>query len=499
MQKKVSKLFSAPSIRLKTLVVLEVVILLTVSLGGLFYFTRKALVEEAKNDAEQRLEGVVQHVDNVLLSIEQSAGNFYYEMIEHLDQPERMETYCRRLVECNSNIFGCVIAFKPNYYPERERFLIFVQRKRYNSPELIVSDKAANVPYTTQKWYSETMETCRPAWIDPGQNHVNTMEPIVTFCLPIRDHSNECVGVIAVGLSINLLSQIVLETKPSPNSYSVLLSHDGTYIVHPDRKKLAGQTVFMQPDIAESPSALAAVEAMLKGETGDMSYRMNDFTWYLFYKPFVRANVPGRSMETLDWSIATAYPKSDIFGEYNHLVFYILGIVLAGLFVFYILCRMSIRGQLKPLIALTETADSIAEGHYDKGIEDSKRDDEVGVFQQHFQLMQKALAADIHKQEEQQAILKERQKELEKTYRQTQEDDKVKNTFLHNVTNRMIAPSKSILDSVTTICDENQNMTLQDINRQADNIRQQSEAIRELLSHKFSATSKEKGKEEHHE
>ena len=499
MQKKIKKIFSAPSIRLKSLVILEIVILLMVSLGGLFYFTRMSLVEESKKDAEQRLEGTVQHVDNVLLSIEQSAGNIYHDMLEHLDQPERMMTYCRRMVECNANIYGCAIAFKPQFYADREFFLNYVQRKRYNSPEIITSEKSPNVPYIDQKWFSETMTTCRPAWINPGQNHIAEMEPIITFCLPIREHGGECVGVMAIGLSINLLSQIVLETKPTPNSYSILLSRDGSYIIHPDRKKLTGQTVFTQPDIAESPSALEAAKAMTSGGTGNMSFKLDDFTWYLFYRPFVRTDIPGRSMHALDWSIATIYPKSDIFGEYNHLVFHVLGIVLISLLVFYILCRSAIRGQLKPLMALTESAESIAEGDYDETISDTKRDDEVGVFQQHFQKMQQALAADIRMQEERQAVLQQHHEELQKTHQQIQADDNVKTTFLHNVTNRMIAPSESILKSVTKLTDNWQNLTLPEVDREADNIRQQSETIIELLSHKFNTPSNQAGKEDKHE
>ena len=144
MQKIIKKLFSTPSIKLNWLVALEIVALLIMSLGGLFYFTRKALVEVAKMDAELRLEGTVQHIDNILLSIEQSTGNVYHALLEHLDQPERMQDYCRRLVECNPNINSCAIAFKPDYYPGRGQFFNFVQRNKYNSPELITTDKFLN-------------------------------------------------------------------------------------------------------------------------------------------------------------------------------------------------------------------------------------------------------------------------------------------------------------------------------------------------------------------
>ena len=500
-----------PSIRLNTLVVVEIVLLLVVSLGAMLFFTRKALVEEAKLDAEQRLDATVQHVDNILMTIEQATGNIYFRLLEHLDQPEVMPTLCRRLVESNPNIHGCAIAFKPDYYPGRELSLSYVHRKKYNSPELISTDKLAGISYTQRKWFKETMETCRASWVDPGRNSEYGVEPIITFCLPIRDGSGECVGVIAVGLSINLLSQIVLETKPSPNSYSLLLAHDGSYIIHPNREKLAGRNVLTEPDVMESPRALIAAKDMLQGATGDMSFRMDDFTWYIFYKPFVRNNVSSRSMDALNWSIATIYPKDDIFGEYYQLVFHVLGIVVIALLVFFMLCRLAIRKQLKPLMYLTESAERIAEGHYDENIPDVNRDDEVGVFYQHFQAMQKALENNITKQEEQRATLNSHHAELQKLYQQITEDDHVKATFLHNVTNRMIAPSESISGSVDALCDNYETITLQEADKEIVNIKKQSENILELLSHKFdvtvpdgssvrnNASSREAGKEASHE
>lgn len=493
------KIFTAPSLRLNTLVLLGIVMLLIVSLGGLFFFTRKSLVEETKMDAEQHLEGTVQQVNNVLKTIEQSAGNFYYSILDHIDQPDRIITYCRKLVECNQNITGCVIAFQPNYYPGQELFIKYVYRKKYNSPELVTSDESVNIHYTQQNWYTETMKTCRPSWIDPGQNHDYRIEPIITFCLPIRDHSGECVGVIAVGLSVDLLSQIVFETKPSPNSYCVLLANDGTYIIHPKHEKLVGQNVFTQPEVAESPTALQAAKAMVQGGTGNQSFKMNDFTWYLFYKPFVRNSVRGGATNTLNWSIATIYPKDDVFGEYNHLVVHVLGIVLIALLVFYMLCKRAIRKQMKPLVYLTESAERIAEGHYDETIPNVKRDDEVGEFYKHFQVMQQALAADIAKQEGQRTTMREHHEKIQKVYQQIQEDDQVKTTFLHNVTNKMIAPAESINNSVTNLCDHYDVITLAEADKEVNNIKQQSETIFELLSHKFDVSINETGKEDHHE
>lgn len=491
--------FKLPSIKLYTFVMVVIVALLIVSLGVLFYFTRKVLVEEVKMDAEQRLEGTVQRVDNVLLAIEQATGNVYRALLEDLDHPDHMINYCRRIVECNENIKLCAIAFEPNYYPDKELFFNFVYREKQNSSELTISDDPnSSTPYTQQYWYRKTMETGHPSWLDPGENDNPNLEPIIHYCLPITNQNSECVGVITVGLYLNLLSQIVLEANPSANSYNVLLSDDGSYLIHPNREKLRGQTVFDNQEILESPTALAAAKAMVQGESGEMSFKMNGSLWYLFYKPFVLTSIPGRSMKSLNWSIAMVYPYEDIFGEYNHLVYHVLGIVLVALLVFFLLCKRTINKQIKPLVYLTESAERIADGHYDESFPNVNRDDEVGVFYHHFQLMHKALVDDITKQEEQEVTMSKHHEALEKRYQQIHDDEQVKARFLHNVTNNMIAPAQSIDDSAKALCDHYGDITLTEANKIKANIHQQSETIIELLGHYFNVSSNKAGKENNH-
>lgn len=101
MKKLLKSVFSPPSLRVDLIVICGVVLLLIVSLSVMFYFSRKAVQREASLYAEQTLEGTSRHIDNALLSVEQSTTNIYCELLNHLDQPERMDRYCRHLVECN--------------------------------------------------------------------------------------------------------------------------------------------------------------------------------------------------------------------------------------------------------------------------------------------------------------------------------------------------------------------------------------------------------------
>ena len=108
------------SFRLNLMVICQTVLLLVVTLGVMLYFSRQTLKKEAIHDAEETLAGTVQQIDNVLLSIEQTTEYTYQDLLDHLDEPQRMETYCRKVVEGNSNVVGCAIVFQPNFYQGRE-------------------------------------------------------------------------------------------------------------------------------------------------------------------------------------------------------------------------------------------------------------------------------------------------------------------------------------------------------------------------------------------
>ena len=90
------------SVRLSLIVVFSMAILLMASLTAMLHYSRKSIKEEALQKASQTLEGTVQRIDNILLGVEQSMGNIYFNMLPFLNQPDMMFTCCRELVEANT-------------------------------------------------------------------------------------------------------------------------------------------------------------------------------------------------------------------------------------------------------------------------------------------------------------------------------------------------------------------------------------------------------------
>lgn len=463
------------SVRLSLMVVTATALLLLLSLAIVFHFSRKALREEALENAEQTLEGTVQHIDNILLSVEQAVGNVYWDMLSHIDNPERMQQYKRKLEECSPYIISCTILFEPGFAEQ---------------------DTTGIQHYFGQDWYKIPMETGRGGWFGPLKDDEVDGEAVTSFCLPIFNKERKTVGVIAADVSIGLLSQIILSTKPSPNGYATLLDRQGSYIVHPDTNKLLHQTAFTQTEGGANPSVREAVEAMVGGETGHKRFTLDGRDSYVFYKPFQRAKVPGRIMEKHGWSVGVIYPEEDVFGEYNNLLYVVLAIAIASLVLFYLCCRYITHRQLMPLRMLTKSAQHITQGNYNESIPNSNRVDEIGQLQDCFQQMQQSLSAHISELQKLTAKLQEHGDGLRQVYQKTQEAERMKVAFLHHMTNQMMEPAHQIAERVNTICEGQADSRV--VEREVDNIQSRSKSITDALNHLLDAADKEKGKEVSH-
>ena len=468
-----------------SLIVVYGLSLLTITLVAIFHFAHNALKEEAISNAQQALDGTVQQIDNILLNVEQSTGNIYFELIRHLDQPESMFTFCRELIASNRYIVGCAIAFKPDYYPGRHLFMAYIHRQGYSldndaSSVLVTQKTFTNKPYTEQRWYTEPMKSGLPCWIDPLKNEEAEGEALVSFCLPILDKSGSCIAIMAVDIPLVLLSDIILAVKPSEHGYATMLGRNGSYIVHPDKEKLTRHTVFEWTKQSSDQSHIEVAEAMVSGKKGDRSFMMDGQEWHVFYQPFKRTVVPGRTMEKLSWSVGVVYPLDDIYGEYNQLSRNLLMAAILAVIILFVLCWLVIRRQLKPLEMLTESARRIASGHYDEPLPNTRRNDEIGLLQDSFNKVQQSLTDNISKQRKLNVALMERGKVLKAAYSNVQKADHIKTSFLHFMTNQMIEPSKALDTSVTTLCDHYDSMSKEEISHEVAVIQQQSTTIVEL-------------------
>ena len=443
---KAKRIARTLSFRLSLMVIAALATLLMVALLIMLFFSRKAVKEVALHDAEQTLEATVLNIDNVLLSVEQATGNIYWKLFWSLSSGDGKENMLiGKLVESNPYISDARIVWESG----------------------------------------DDSQEMRALWTDPQKEANAKGSAVTSFRLPIY-MGQEKRGLLVVDVPLDVLSKIVLEAKPSPNSFCALLGSDGSYIIHPNSKKL-NRNVFDLAKQDADPSVEEVAKAMVAGETGYKYVRLDGKDCYVFYKPFVRADVPGRAPADLGWSAGIVYPDDDIFGDYNRLLYLVLIIAVVGLGLLLGMCYTFIHRQFLPLRKLSASAQQIAEGRYDEVGDRNKmtlvrRQDEIGHLQNHFVEMQQSLSTRMGEMQRLSETLNERGQVLQAAYDQAQAGESMKTNFLYNMSDQMTSPVGNIKKSVDTICGQYHTLTEEDINRLVDNIRSSGDKVTELLN-----------------
>ena len=425
-------------------------LLLLVSLFIMLYFSRKAMKEDALTKASYSLEQAMTNVDNILLSVEVATGNTYWNLL--LKKNNDIQQYGKKIVESSPYISNCIIALEDG-----------------------------SNPYKNEAWYVNTLKTNTARWMKMRVERDSVVEQYLSFCLPIYVHNQPALGVIRADVSLSLLSSIIADAKPSPNSYCALIDGKGSFIIHPTGDFLLDSSAFK----LQSQSLHHVFNSMVAGDAGYAPFDFNGHKYLLFYQPFKRANVPNRSMEDHGWSIGLAY------AEHNMVVI----IAFLGIVLMYLHIRLIIRHHIKPLKMLTERAERIAKGDFKEPIPASLHIDEIGVLQDNFRRMQKSLDVNMSQLDELTETIKERSNELQAAYKEAKKAEKMKTVFLHHMTNQMIAPANAIADDVSTLCNYDQATAEKSVSQLVGNIQQNGTTITKLLNNLINLSVQEMDEE----
>ena len=438
------------SVKISLMAVSAMAVLLIASLVVMLLYSRKKVREETLARITLTLDATVQNIDNILLSVEQATGNVYYSLPSRINNPEALELFRRKLIDSNPYVADCTIAL-------------------------------GDTTVSESKWTVKHVQEGK--------------EPLISFSVPLYNTAGQLAGYVSTDVSIGLLSRIVAQTKPSENSFCVLLDSVGNFIVHPDAEQLIQQSAIEISKATANAELGEAVQAMIAGQTDYRTFRLWGTDFYVYFKPFSRSSVRGRAIGHLGWSAGIIYPERDIFGDYNNLQYYVLVISIIGLLLTFLLSHAVIKSRLKPLLMLTSQAQHIAAGNFSEPIPDSKHIDEVGRLQDNFQLMQRSLATQIDELESLKNTLYQRCEGLRKAYDQAKKADRMKTSFLHNMTNQMMEPAVAIEQDVQQLCSQSDRDTAQLVS----DVQKKGKAITELLKNLISMSDDEMRKEADHD
>lgn len=437
------------SLRLGFRILVIVFILFGVFLSIVFYQTRKYVKHEAISYATQVLDSTVQRISAIMDSLEVRTSSMDPIILAHLE-PDSLLAYSRRMLERHPEVLGFTIAMEPDFFPERGRYFSAYSLRTADSIKTIVED---NYEYFDRDWYKAPREQQRGVWhepyIDEGVGVLTSWEYNYSYSKPLFNREGRIIGVVCTDLLLKDISQAVTRLEAYPNSSAIMLSRDGRYMVHPDTAKLVRQTIFSDPHPEAREDVMHLGEAMLAGHSGMQQMIVDGNEAYLFYRP----------LERTGWSIAIVCPASDVFRNYNHLVYAVLTVITVSLLLLLFLVYQSVRRSIAPLDLLAQQSQRLAEGHFEEPLDHSPRRDSVGQLQNSFILMQQSLHSKVREIRQINAETEQRNKELIRANALVEEADRQKRHFIQDMSHQIRTPLNIINGFAQVLAVDAQNIS----------------------------------------
>ena len=388
------------------------------------YVVAKAFVEIEETDLySSYLNTSNANLENILSDVYAGTNNHLSEIEASLGQPERMSDIMKEVVARNHYIRSCGISFIDNYYPQKGRWFCpyAVKHEDGHIESRIVGD--ASHDYLKAEWFTEAVKAEKGYWSKPFFDSYDSITPLVSYLLPVRDKQGKTVAVVGADLMLNLFTgntltgmkegehnEIHLDVGSEVHSNSnegisllerkwriigrnFIIDKDGTFIAHTDSSRVIKDNYFelakATPDTIDDHIGrmMVAGKRGYSGlETGGFPrpvkfFDVNYSSAYLFYEP----------VKNTTWSIALAVPSYMIIMISISAAVFLLVLIGLALLVVRIVGRIIINRVTLPIGQLAESANEVAGGNFNAPLPQIKHNDEIRLLRDSFEGMQHSL------------------------------------------------------------------------------------------------------------
>ena len=331
-----------------SLYVISFITILSFVLVGVFYhYSTETLLQEAEDKIESMAAQANLRVSALLSKVEKIPENLGWMIVEYVKEPDSLFSITRRIVKDNPEIFGCVIAFEPYYFPEKGHYFAPYSYMVGDSVKTIqVGGKDYN--YFEKGWYNGARE--HRYWSKPYRDAGDPDVITTSYAVPVHGEKNELIGILSVDLTNRWLRDLVDSIKPYKGSYTVVIDKQGRYILRREGEVMIGQNMFETAKEARDTNVTILVNEMAAGKSGSIIVDDGGVLSYVYYTPVVAT----------DWYMAVICPYDQVFGKLSKFNMYVLvGFVLLLLFVYFI-CFVAVRRITKPLTIFAASARDVA-------------------------------------------------------------------------------------------------------------------------------------------
>ncbi len=349
------------------------------SFAGASWFASKMMLEDGHRKANLELDKAILYVTDEMNIIESAGNNFsaFWSLDRRLS-PEDVYAACRSFLDTNPKVKGVAIGFEPGEYPSYKKgFAPYVMRE--DNGKLKERQLGDISDFYHKEWYQVTKQRMEGRWSMPFFE-VNG-NAICSYCIPLVAKDGRLMGVLAVDMSLELLSKKVQGIKPYPKSFLTIMDKDMNFLVHPDKKLILEGSAMKLLDKSKyevNESIFVDIKNQKRGigAFGDKGARK-----FLYYAPVKRAN----------WTITLECDKNEIVAGVEAVRVQMVFISLCGMLGLLFMSFFVMRRFLSPIRLYANAAMHIAEGNFHTHLPRMRSHNELWMLGQSLDHMQHSL------------------------------------------------------------------------------------------------------------
>lgn len=259
--------------------------------------------------------------------------------------------------------------------------------------------------------------------LEPGQVYVSPLDlnverglvekperPVIRFATPIVDRTGKKHGILIVNLHAAYILGQIEEMAGGRGGEAYLFDRSGFYLSH--KSGVAEAEAFSMQSVESLTNFMprSLLTRIVGGQKG--TELLGD--WIFAYAPIkIGATLADRSDSSMEWSVALAFPRRQLFQSIFNL-YLLYGVLALSLMIAAAAGFLLSRHLLKPLMLLKSETEEIAKGNFAHRVE-IRGEDEIADLGLHFNSMARQL-------EQTYRALENRKGELEKEVHERTQD-----------------------------------------------------------------------------
>ena len=239
--------------------------------AALAVFVARRTSEMMTAEAERTVKGVVKEttlrIDWLMRSVETAVRNSAWTVGEHLEDPDYMYRITREIVGNNDFIVGSAVAFEPDFYRAKGRSFA-----PYSCTSTNGQMRSFPLPYEyhAQEWYAAAKSHGRARWCEPYFDEGGGGIMMCTYSAPLTNAEGAVYAVLTADISLDRMTESISAIRPYPQSYAVMISKSGKYLVLPPQGRTFErdeETITIRDETANGwiVSIVCPVENILSG------------------------------------------------------------------------------------------------------------------------------------------------------------------------------------------------------------------------------------------